>query len=173
MVARREGDLPVVLHRSTYSPVGHQNGGLRDESQVGRIRHQCGFVEFDSPASCGFWDDDGSIHIWDLRSFNGETPISFEWHKSPITSLEWNPNDSSVVAVSSSDDQLTIWDFSLEDDPDASDSQIPADDSVPPQLLFIHQGQQNVKELHWHRQIPGLMVSTSLTGFHIFKTINV
>ncbi|XLT27474.1 hypothetical protein HN873_058766, partial [Arachis hypogaea] len=40
----------------------------------------------------------------------------FEYHKHPITSIEWSPHEASSLAVSSSDNQLTIWNLSLEKD---------------------------------------------------------
>ncbi|KAH9504098.1 Glutamate-rich WD repeat-containing protein 1 [Bulinus truncatus] len=114
--------------------------------------------------------DDGLIKIWDLRRFtSGREVAVFEHHKGSITSVEWNPLDSSVFVVSGSDDQITIWDVAVERD-DSADEEEP---DVPPQLLFMHLGQKDIKEVHWHPQIPGLIFSTAQCGFNIFRTISV
>lgn len=115
--------------------------------------------------------------MWDLRAIRkSSSPLAnFTYHKGPITSIEWAPNDESVITVSSSDNQVTVWDLSVE--ADDTPSSAPLDPSLadfPPQLLFIHQGQMNVKEIHHHPQIPGVIVSTAEDGFNIFKpAINV
>jgi len=101
----------------------------------------------------------------------GNAAAHFSWHNSPITSVEWKPNDGSVLAVSSSD-QITLWDLSLEKDAE-SEADANPEDNYPPQLLFVHQGQESIKELHWHKQIPGLVLSTAASGFHLFKTFNI
>ncbi|CAG8779194.1 6047_t:CDS:1, partial [Racocetra fulgida] len=59
----------------------------------------------------------------------------------PITSIEWNPIEESVLAASGSDDQISIWDLSVEHDPEEISHKIlrKGDIEVPSQLLFIHQ----------------------------------
>eukprot|EP00967_Tisochrysis_lutea_P043894 scaffold53066_cov33-Tisochrysis_lutea.AAC.2 len=48
---------------------------------------------------------------------NAEPVALFKWHRGAITSIEWSPHESSTLAVSGADNQLTLWDFALEDDP--------------------------------------------------------
>jgi len=111
--------------------------------------------------------DDCSFKIWDLRQFGRSDPIAhFQFHQAPITSVQWHPTDESVVAVAGRDDQLTIWDLSVETD-EAAGSSGPED--FPAQLLFIHQGQKEIKELRFHPQIPGVIMSTAFDGFNVFK----
>jgi ribosome assembly protein RRB1 len=100
---------------------------------------------------------------------------SFSWHKAPITSIEWHPTEDSIFAASGADDQVTLWDLAVEQDDDEAGmgESFPGENQVPPQLLFVHQGQKDIKEVHWHPQIPGSVISTASDGFNIFKTISV
>jgi len=126
--------------------------------------------------------DEGGIKVWDLRNFKPSggarpSPVAqFDWHKAPITSVEWHPTDSSTFAAASADDSVTLWDLAVEADEDeaaANKAITDAGITVPPQLLFVHQGQKDVKEIHWHPQISGMVCSTAGDGFNAFKTISV
>ncbi|PAA89758.1 hypothetical protein BOX15_Mlig002290g1, partial [Macrostomum lignano] len=110
--------------------------------------------------------DDCALRVWDLRRFASGAPPACElsYHKGPITSVQWHPTDSSVFLATSEDNQLTLWDLACEGVSTAG---------LPPQLLFIHMGQQEMKEGHWHPQLPGLVLSTALDGLNIFKTISI
>ena len=119
--------------------------------------------------------DDGSFRVWDLRSFrNGEPVARFHWHRGAITSVEWSPTESSSIAVSGADHQITLWDLALEDDPDADSAVKGREDlqDIPPQLYFVHQGQTDVKEVHWHNQLTGVLGSTAGDSFHVWKPAN-
>ncbi|KAJ1726774.1 Ribosome assembly protein rrb1 [Coemansia biformis] len=129
--------------------------------------------------------DNGDFKVWDMRKWTDpsgrSTPAAeFKWHRKAVTSIEWCPTDESVIAVAGADDQLTLWDLAVELDAEEEarhhEAMVGAGGSrreVPAQLLFIHQGQNNVKELHWHPQVPGALASTAASGFNIFKTISV
>ncbi|XP_011862638.1 PREDICTED: glutamate-rich WD repeat-containing protein 1 [Vollenhovia emeryi] len=119
--------------------------------------------------------DDGLLHVWDLRRFgaDGASPLAtFKQHTAPVTTVEWHPTESTVFASGGADDQIAQWDLSVE----ADEAEQPQDSvlaKLPPQLLFIHQGQSDIKELHWHPQCPGTIVSTAHSGFNVFRTISV
>jgi len=130
--------------------------------------------------------DDCSLKVWDLRNLKTGSPAAhYAWHKGAITSVEWHPTDDSVFAASSDDDSLSIWDMSLEPDTEAKSGQNEKNEkkknkaeneeklNVPDQLLFLHQGQKKMKELHFHPQIPSLIISTAQDGFNVFKPQNM
>ncbi|MCJ1338850.1 ribosome biosynthesis protein rrb1 [Bachmanniomyces sp. S44760] len=124
--------------------------------------------------------DDGQWAVWDLRQWKppsgGSSPkpksiASYNFHKEQITSIEWHPTDDSIISVAAGDNTLTLWDLAVElDDEESKDTAGVKD--VPPQLLFVHYMEQ-VKECHWHPQIPGCVMATGNSGFGIFKTISV
>lgn len=119
--------------------------------------------------------DDGDLKVWDLRQFGAQptSPVaSFKQHTAPVTTVEWHPEEATVFASGGADDQIAQWDLSVEHDQndEEQDSDVAA---LPPQLLFIHQGQSDVKELHWHPQCPGTVISTAHSGFNFFRTISV
>ncbi|KAJ5404996.1 hypothetical protein N7465_006280 [Penicillium sp. CMV-2018d] len=125
--------------------------------------------------------DDGQWAVWDLRHWKPNaaapsaqitsTPVaSFDFHKEPITTIEWHPSDDSVVAVGSADNTVTLWDLAVELDDEESRQANMAD--IPSQLLFVHY-MESVKELHWQAQMPGTLMATGSNGFSVFKTISV
>ncbi len=89
--------------------------------------------------------DDGTISVWDIRYLNKSRSIAeIQFHKEAITSIDFQPFEESVVAVGSADNRVTIWDFSVEPDLKGKDAE------VPDQLMFIHQGIQDVKEVRYN-----------------------
>ncbi len=71
-----------------------------------------------------------------------------------------------------------MWDLALERDAEeeaalSAEGNAAAPEDLPAQLLFLHAGQSDLKELHWHSQIPGLIASTAGDGFNVFKAANM
>ncbi|EDK45359.1 ribosome assembly protein RRB1 [Lodderomyces elongisporus NRRL YB-4239] len=122
--------------------------------------------------------DDGTWSVWDLRNFTKPNPspvANYNFHKAPVTSISFNPLDESIIAVSSEDNTVTLWDLAVEaDDEEISQQRKELKElhDIPPQLLFVH-WQKDVKDVRWHQQIPGCLVSTGGDGLNIWKTISV
>lgn len=134
--------------------------------------------------------DDGEWAIWDLRQWKptSNTPnassslrpspvANFNFHKKPITSIEWHPTDDSVLSVVSADNTTTLWDVAVELDDEEYGKEAgmglgEGNEKVPPQLLFIHHVEDG-KEGHWHPQMQGTVMVTGGGGFGVFKTISI
>lgn len=79
-------------------------------------------------------------------------------HDDELFGIQFSPHNKTVLASSSADRKVNIWDLSrigAEQDP------IDADDG-PPELLFIHSGHTaKVSDLSWNPNEPMLMASTA------------
>jgi len=143
--------------------------------------------------------DDGLLKAWDLRAVaaaltgkpaaaaKAQTPASasppgvvaaIAAHRGPVTSVAWSPHEAAVLLTTGGDDATAVWDLALERDPDeeaalGAGGPVAAPADLPPQLLFLHAGQSQVKEGAWHPAIPGLVVTTAGDGFNVFKPANV
>ena len=143
--------------------------------------------------------DDGALKAWDLRAVAAASAgggggaatkkagsasppgvvATIAAHRGPVTSVAWSPHEAAVLLTTGGDDATAVWDLALERDPDeeaclgASAGPVAAPADLPPQLLFLHAGQSQVKEGAWHPAIPGLVVTTAGDGFNVFKPANV
>ncbi|CAD7952900.1 unnamed protein product [Amoebophrya sp. A25] len=143
--------------------------------------------------------DDGCIKVFDLRASTrrvlergasatcveevspGEALMAeFEYHRGGITAISWHPTDEAALCAASLDGTLSLWDMAVEEDDEMSQGEAVAktgdnndgdeeDAAFPPQLLFLHAGQEDVREAAWHPQLPGVVLSTAGDGFHLFK----
>lgn len=127
--------------------------------------------------------DDGMIRVWDLRALDrkGDNPeakpaAEFKHHQKPITGIQWHPRDSSMLCASSEDGTVSVWDLAVERDAEEELQEgvvLSGAEEFPPQLLFIHMGQNNVKEVQWHPACTSLVVSTAADGLNLFQPSNI
>ena len=111
--------------------------------------------------------DDGTLEVWDLRKFSEKQALArFTSHTTPISSLQWHPTDESMLVVSD-DVGSFVYDLSVEADDTVGNSEI------PPQLLFVHSGSPQTKEVRWHPQISSCLMSTAANGFSVFIPSNL
>ena len=111
--------------------------------------------------------DDNTFKVWDLRYLN-EDPISeIKWHTGPINSIMWDPFDESQLAVCSEDNRLSVWDFSVE--PDEKKLFDNFNNEIPQQLVFLHQGQINLKDVKFHPIFKNMLISSAENGLNLFR----
>lgn len=127
--------------------------------------------------------DDGIIRVWDLRALDrqgnndsSKPAAEFVQHQQAVTSIQWHPKDSSMLCASSEDGTVSIWDLAVERDAEEELREgvvLTGAEDFPPQLLFIHMGQTNVKDAQWHPACPSLVVSTAQDGLNMFQPSNI
>lgn len=128
--------------------------------------------------------DEGGIKVWDLRNLNASSSngekanpaAEFTHHQKPITAVQWHPTDASMLCASSEDDSVTVWDLAVERDAEEELREgvvLAGAEDFPPQLLFIHMGQKDVKDVQWHPACSSLLASTAYDGINLFQPSNV
>lgn len=134
--------------------------------------------------------DNGEFTVWDLRMVKAQGAAAnfaakYSWHTEAISSIRWDPHDESVLAVAAADNTVTVWDLSMEADTEqalagtlgaaaaaqggSGGAATDGLDTLPPQLLFVHQGQSDLREVTFHPQVPGMLLSTAGDGFNLWK----
>lgn len=111
--------------------------------------------------------DDNSFKVWDIRYVKDGPITNIKWHRAPINSLMWDPYEESQLAVTSEDHRLSIWDFSVE--PDEKKLYDNYNNEIPQQLMFLHQGQENLKDVKFHPYFKSMLCSTAENGINVFK----
>ena len=97
-----------------------------------------------------------------------DPPITeIKWHTGPINSIMWDPFDESQLAVCSEDNRLSVWDFSVE--PDEKKLFDNYNNEIPQQLVFLHQGQINLKDVKFHPVFKNMLISSAENGLNLFR----
>lgn len=104
-----------------------------------------------------YGDDNGKIFIYDI---NSKTKECIKWHNTPISLIRWRDDD---IFASGSDEQLCLWDITLEEDSEAAGD-------INKYLLFVHQGQKFYKDCCFD---GNKVISTSQDGVCIFEPISL
>ena len=111
--------------------------------------------------------DDNTFKVWDLRYITDPPITEIKWHTGPINSIMWDPFDESQLAVCSEDNRLSVWDFSVE--PDEKKLFDNYNNEIPQQLVFLHQGQINLKDVKFHPVFKNMLISSAENGLNLFR----
>ena len=72
------------------------------------------------------------------------------------------------------DCSVSVWDASVERDECTAEVEEEFGlGDLPPQLLFLHQGQKEVCEAMWHPLLPSVAITVDAQGFNIWKAENL
>ncbi|KAI4291147.1 hypothetical protein PAPHI01_0421 [Pancytospora philotis] len=154
------------LHRRGIEAIEAQNGLVYTGSIDGTLKVSNGAhevlhtIENGAEINCMaingnklvYGDDNSVIHLVSLDTFERE---AISWHNTPITALKWKDSD---VFVSASDEQVCVWDTSLDEEWD-----------YHKYLLFVHQGQKYYKDI---ALLGDVVVTSSIDGLCCFTPVS-
>jgi len=88
-----------------------------------------------------------------------EKPLhSLQAHRSDVIGLQWHPQDAAILASSSYDRRVLLWDTSKIGDEQTEEE---AEDG-PPELLFMHGGFTNrICDFDWNKNDPWVMMGAA------------
>ncbi|KAK6589799.1 WD repeat [Cryptosporidium xiaoi] len=115
--------------------------------------------------------DDCTVKLWDIRNIKDPVEL-FNFHREPILSVDWHQQDQDVFLSASLDNSISFWDIGIEEDNDAT-KVAKGNIDIPNKLLFLHMGQEHIAEAKWHKQIPGLAISTAQDSLNVFIPRNL
>lgn len=90
---------------------------------------------------------DTTVAVWDIRNAKSKL-FSLNHHKDEVNCVKFSKMQSNLLASSSADRRVNIWDLSRVNKPQTEDEE----KDGPPELLFIHGGHTNkVSDLSWNQ----------------------
>ncbi|MCI25067.1 WD-40 repeat-containing protein MSI3-like, partial [Trifolium medium] len=83
-----------------------------------------------------------------------------------VFQVEWDPNHEGLLASSSADRRLMVWDLNR-----IGDEVIEGDDEGPPELLFSHGGHKGkISDFSWNQNQPWVISSVAEdNSFHVWQ----
>jgi WD40 repeat protein len=97
------------------------------------------------------------VALWDLRNLKHRLH-TFEGHQDEIIQVAWSPHNETVLATSSGDRRVNVWDLSRIGEEQSPED---AEDGVP-ELLFVHGGHTNkISDFSWNLNDPWVICSVA------------
>ncbi|KAI5185537.1 histone-binding protein RBBP4 [Nematocida homosporus] len=125
---------------------------LRDGSKkrLGTGKTLCAQFSLESEHLVATGSSGGRLGVWDIR--NDSMPLhDLVGHAGDVLQVEWSPHFEDVLASSSADRRVNLWDLSRVGQ---EQSAVDAEDG-PPELLFVHGGHTDtVCDLSWNPHEP-------------------
>lgn len=128
--------LPSILHVNTFWPLDQQTRYL--------------LVQF-------FAYNIQTVALWDMRNLKMRLHTC-EGHQDQVYQIGWNPQNETILASSSGDRRVHVWDLSR-----IGEEQSPEDaEDGAPELLFVHGGHTNkVSDFSWNPHNPWTLASVA------------